>query len=84
MSLPHDIADRTRVRPCPIDWLLTYLGDWESARHSQRGRKPEYDSFDDGRPDVVKFYDIGHPRSGPSCIAIDEGVVLHVEGNGST
>jgi len=84
MSLPHDIVGRTRVRPCPVDWLVTYLGNWEGTRHSKGGRKPEYDGFDDGRSDIVKFYDICYPRSGPPCITIDEGVAPDVEGNGST
>jgi hypothetical protein len=84
MSLPHDIAGRARMCPCPVDWLITYLGDCEGTRHSEGGRKPEYDGFDDGRPDIVKFYDIGYPRSSPSYIAIDEGNAPHAKWSGST
>jgi len=84
MSLPHDIAGRTRVCPCPVDRLVTYLGDWKGATHSQGRCKPEYDGFDDSRSDIVKFYDVGYPRPGPPCITIDEGVTAHEAGNGST
>jgi len=84
MSLPHDIVGCTRVCPCPVDWLVTYLGNWEGAGYSQGGCKPEYDGFDDGGSNIVKFYDISYPRSGPPCIAIDEGNASHAEGNGST
>ena len=81
MSLPYDIVGRTRVCPCPVDWLVTYLGNREGAGHSQGGCKPEYDGFDDGRPDAVELYDIGYPRSGPPCIVIDEGIAPYGEGD---
>ena len=84
MSVPHDIVDRTRMCPCPVDWLVTYLGNRKAAMHSQGRCKPEYDGFDDSRSGIVKFYDIGYPRSGPPYITIDEGIAPHVEGNGST
>jgi hypothetical protein len=72
MPLPHDIADRTRVRPRPVDWLVTYLGNCEATRHSQGGCKPEYDRFNDRRSKIVKCYDVGCPRSGPPCITVGE------------
>lgn len=84
MSLPLDIVGRTWVCPCPVDRLVTYLGNCEGARHSQGGCKPEYDGFDDGRSGVVELYDVGYPRSGPPCIATNEGIALHVEGDGFT
>ena len=84
MSLPHDIAGRTWVCPCPVGRLVTYLGNCEGTRHSQRGCEPEYEGFDDARSDVVKLYDIGYPRSGPSCNTIDEGITPHIEGGEST
>lgn len=84
MLPPHDIEGRTRVCTRPVGWFITYLGDCEGARHSQGRCKPEYDSFDDGRSDAVRFYDSRYPCSGPACITIDEGIAPHAEGDGIT
>ena len=73
VPFPHDIVGRAGVRPCPVDWLITYLRDRKATRHSQGGCEPEYDRFEDRRSEIVKCYDIGYPRSGPPCIIIGEG-----------
>lgn len=84
MSLQHDILGRTRACPCPVGWLVTYLGNREATRHSQGRCKPEDNGFDDGRSKIVKLDDIGYPGSGPACIGINQWSAPHAEGGGIT